>query len=324
MPAARLDVRLRAHLMLVVAAAIWGFAFVAQALGAEHTGPLTFNGVRFGLGALSLLPLVAVLDRRASADGGPGRARGRATWRPCLLPGLLAGTVLFVAALLQQSGMSTTSAGKASFITGLYIVLVPIAGILLGHRTSRATWAAVLVALVGLYLLCVTDGLSVAPGDALMLASAVFFTGHILVIDRYARLDALRLSVTQFGTCALLNLVGAGLVEDAPYAGIDRALVPILYGGLVSVGIAYTLQVIGQRDALPSHAALIMSLESVFGLLGGALLLAESMTPRGYAGCALMLAGILLSQIGTPAGQDPVPTSEPTAMPPDLRLHDRS
>lgn len=311
-------VRLRANLMLLVAAAIWGFAFVAQVFGAEHVGPLTFNGVRFALGALSLLPLITVLDRRS----GTARADRLAAWRRCRAPGLLVGAVLFVAALFQQAGMGLTTAGKGSFITGLYIVLVPLVGMLLGHRTGRFTWAGVGLALVGLYLLCVTEGLTIAAGDALVLACAVFFTGHILLIDRYARLDALRLSVTQFGTCALLNLGAAAVVEPTPYAGIGAALVPMLYGGLMSVGVGYTLQILGQRDALPSHAALLMSMESVFGVIGGALLLGETMTARGYAGCAVMLAGILLSQAGTPPGADPRPPSEPTALPPGVPVVD--
>ena len=315
MPAARLDVRLRANLMLATTAMIWGFAFVAQVVGADHTGAFTFNGVRFGLGALSLLPLIAVLDGRSGASA----ATRRTAWRAARLPGLAIGTVLFAAALLQQLGMGLTTAGKGAFITGLYIVLVPVAGTALGHRTNRATWVGVALAVAGLYLLCVTDALTIAPGDALVLACAVFFTGHILLVDRFARLDALRLSVTQFVTCSVLSLAIAPLAEDRPYAGIGAALVPILYGGLMSVGVAYTLQGFGQRDAIPSHAALLMSLESVFGVLGGMLLLGESMTPRGYAGCALMLAGILLSQLRPPVDADPVPAGEPTAPPPDVR-----
>lgn len=307
--------RLRANLMLLSAAAIWGLAFVAQVVGAEHAGPLTFNGVRFALGAASLTPLIAMLDRRSART----RADRLAAWRRCRAPGVVIGTVLFVAAYLQQAGLGLTTAGKGSFITGLYIVLVPLVGAVFGHRIGRFTWAGVALALVGLYLLCVTDGMTIAPGDALVLACAVFFTGHILLIDRYARLDALRLSVTQFATCAALNLVAAAVVEPTPYAGIGAALGPILYGGLMSVGVAYTLQVFGQRDALPAHAALLMSLESVFGVLGGALLLGETMTARGYLGCAVMLAGILLSQAGTPPGEQPTPAGEPTAPPYDVR-----
>lgn len=314
--------RARAHLMLLLGAAIWGFAFVAQVVGAEHTGPLTFNGVRFALGALALVPLLAWLDR----SRGRSAAQRRVAWRRTRVPGVLAGIVLFVAAWFQQAGLELTTAGKGSFITGLYIVLVPVAGVLLGHRTSRTTWAGVGLALVGLFLLCVTDAFTIATGDALVLACAVFFTGHILLIDAFARLDALRLSITQFGTCAGLNLAAAAVVEPVPYAGVGAALLPILYGGVLSVGVGYTLQVFGQRDALPAHAALIMSMESVFGVVGGALLLGESMTGRMYAGCALMLGGIVLAQLGTPAGEAPVPSAEPTVWPPpapDVRL-DRS
>lgn len=294
--------RLRANGLLVLTAAIWGFAFTAQRVGAEHVGPFSFNAVRFALGALVLLPVVRLLDRRT------GRRVDAAvlSWGPTLRPGLIAGTVLFLGAFLQQQGIETTTAGKAAFVTGLYVVLVPLLGIALRHRTTAGTWVGVAFAAVGLYLLCVTDDLTVATGDALMLLSALAFAGHILVIDRYGALDPIRLSAAQFITCAGLSLVAALALEPAPLGGLDRAVVPILYGGLLSVGVAYTLQVVAQRDAVPSHAALILALESVFGVIGGALLLGESMTARGYLGCALMFVGIVVSQLG-PARAPAVP-----------------
>lgn len=295
--------RLRANGLLLLTAAIWGFAFTAQRVGAEHVGPFSFNAVRFALGALVLLPLIRILDRR---PGRRGTGSAAMSWRATMAPGLVAGTVLFVGAFLQQQGIETTTAGKAAFVTGLYVVLVPLLGIILRHRTTAGTWVGVAFAVVGLYLLCVTEDLTIATGDALMLLGAVAFAGHILVIDRYGALDPVRLSVVQFLTCAGLSLIAALGFEPTPLAGLDRAVVPILYGGLLSVGVAYTLQVVAQRDALPSHAALLLALESVFGVLGGALLLGESMTARGYVGCVLMFVGIVASQLG-PARAPAVP-----------------
>ena len=299
--------RARGNVLLLLTAAIWGFAFTAQRVGAEHVGPFSFNAVRFTLGALVLLPLIRLLDRREDRLGTPldGRRTGPA-WRLTLGPGLIAGTVLFLGAFLQQAGIATTTAGKAAFVTGLYVVLVPLLGIALRHRTTTGTWVGVVFAVAGMYLLCVTEDLTIAAGDALVLLSAFAFAGHILVIDRYGALDPIRLSAVQFFTCAGLSLIAALAVEAAPFGGLGRAVVPILYGGLLSVGVAYTLQVVAQRDAVPSHAALILALESVFGVIGGALLLGESMTARGYLGCALMFTGIVVSQLG-PARAPAVP-----------------
>lgn len=302
---------MKANLLLVLTAAIWGFAFVAQRVGAEHLGPFAFNGARFALGAASLLPLIWFFGRRARrGTAQAGSAPPSAGWRAALVPGCLAGAVLYVASALQQAGLSYTTAGKASFITGLYIVIVPILGIALRHRTTRATWVGVALALVGLYLLSVTSGFRLAPGDGLVFVSAFFWAGHILVIDGVThRHDPLVLSAVQFFACSLFSVVTAVLVEPSPFAGVPDAIVPILYGGLFSVGVAYTLQVVAQRHAKPAHAAIILSTESVFGAIGGALLLSESMTPRGYLGCALMLAGILVSQRGGPAAESEMPVS---------------
>lgn len=303
--------RARANLLLTMTAAIWGFGFVAQRMGAEHVGAFTFNGVRFALGAVSLVPLIWLLDRRAGTPAPAVRtANGSA-----LVPGLVAGSLLFTAAALQQVGIESTTAGKASFITGLYIVLVPIMGLALRHRTTRATWVGIALAVVGLYLLSVTDDFTMATGDLLVLVGAVFWAGHILVIDHYTRhVEPLRLAASQFAACALISAGAALVFEDNPFGGMSQAVIPILYGGLVVVGVAYTLQVVAQKDAHPAHAAMILSLETVFGALGGALLLSEQMSARGYTGCALMLTGILVSQWPSRArdpGDHPVPVPEP-------------
>lgn len=293
--------RARANLLLLVTSAIWGFAFVGQRVGAEFVGPLTFNGVRFALGGAALLPLLWFLDRRAG-----GTAPG--AWRDVLGPGTLAGTALFLAATMQQVGIAYTTAGKASFITGHYIVLVPILGIALRHRTTGWTWLAVGLAVTGLFMLSITEQFTIGLGDGLQVVGAFFWACHILVIDKFSgRHDALRLSVVQFLTCSALSLALAPAFEAHAYSGIPDALIPILYGGLISVGIAYTLQVVAQRDAKASTAALIMSLESVFGALGGAWLLGEQLSLRGYLGCGLMLAGILVSQAGQPKPTESLP-----------------
>ncbi len=257
-------------------------------------GAFAFNGVRFTLGAISLLPVIMWLDRRGRTSW---RQRARAT-REALAPGCIAGLVLFTASTLQQVGLSSSTAGEAAFISGLYMVIVPLLGLTLGMRPTWHVWLGVLLAAWGLYLLSVTEGLRIAPGDLLLLLGAFFWALHILVIDRYAPWhDALRLSLVQFIVCAVASLVVALLFEPDPFAGVGSATVPLLYGGLVSVGVAYTLQVVAQRHVRPADAALIFSTEALFGVIGGALLLAENLGVRGYLGCALMLSGIVVSQL---------------------------
>ncbi len=291
--------RCQANLLLTLTAAIWGLAFVAQRVGADHLGPFAFNGIRFALGSLSLLPVLIVVQRRA---GAAPRTAGNAA--PILLPGLLTGAVLFAASALQQAGIAETTAGKAGFITGFYIVLVPLLGIALRHPAGPRIWIGAVLALAGLYLLSVTDAFTLARGDALVLAGAIFWAVHILLIDRYAgQVGAVRLAFAQFVTCAVLSVGTALLVETAPFVGVPAAMWPLFYGGVMSVGVAYTLQVVAQRAAAPSHAALILSTEAVFAVIGGVLLLGETMTVRAMTGCALILAGILVSQ--SDAGQLP-------------------
>ncbi len=282
---------MRSNLMLLLAAAIWGLGFVAQRLGMDYLEPFAFNGVRFMLGALSLLPLLAwqARTRQAVAPPEPGRQ-----WRACAL----AGGLLFVAATLQQVGLLYTTAAKAGFITGLYIVLVPLIGLLLGQGCHRNTWLGAGVALAGLYLLSLNGALRPSLGDSLQLAGALFWALHILVIHHYStRMDPLRLACGQFVICALLSLGVSGLIETPTLTAVLAGWRPILYAGLVSVGVAYTLQVVGQRQAHPTHAAIILSLESVFAALGGLWLLGEELSMRAWSGCALMLAGMLLSQL---------------------------
>jgi len=280
-------------MLLMLTAAIWGFAFVAQRVGMQYVGAFTFNGVRFALGSISLIPLIIYFRRKKAAEQTEETASTGA-----LIPGLIMGSILFIAASLQQIGLVYTTAGKAAFITGLYIVIVPMLGIFLKQRIGMNTWLGVVLAVVGLYFLSVNEDFSIAKGDLLEIIGAFFWASHILVIDYFTKkVDALELSFVQFAACSVLSMVTALIFEDIVISGLGQALVPILYGGLFSVGIAYTLQVVAQKHAKPSHAAIILSMETVFAAVGGAILLHENLGGRGYFGCALMFAGMLLTQV---------------------------
>lgn len=282
--------RVIANILLLITAAIWGFGFVAQRVGAQYIGAFTFNGIRFALGALSLIPLILIMDKK-----GP---KVRLTFKGAILPGMIIGSVLFIASTFQQVGMAHTTAGNGGFITGLYMVFVPLFGIFLKQRIGKNAWIGVFVALAGLYLLSVNENFSISYGDLLVLISAIFWAIHILTIDKFAKeVNPLKLSSLQFATCSVLSIVSAFMFETVTLDGLSGSMIPLLYGGLLSVGVAYTLQVVAQKDAKPSHAAIILSTESVFGAVGGALLLSESMSMRGAVGCALILAGILISQL---------------------------
>lgn len=285
----------RADALLLLTAAIWGFAFVAQRVGMAYVGPYTFNGVRFALGSLSLIPLLLVLERRESAID---RDLPRTPWPRLLWGGALAGLFLFAGASLQQVGLVYTTAGNAGFITGLYVVIVPIMGLFLRQQTHAGTWMGALLAASGLYFLSITASLTIAWGDFLVLVGAFFWAAHVLIIGWLSpRMEALRLAMTQFAVCAALSLATAVACETITWEGIRQAAVPILYGGLGSVGVAYTLQVVAQKDAHPAHAAIFLSMEAVFAAVGGWWLLAEMLTPRALLGCGLMLSGMLISQL---------------------------
>jgi drug/metabolite transporter (DMT)-like permease len=286
--------RARANLLLLLASAIWGFAFVAQRISAGFVGPFSFNAVRFALGTLVVL---VVIGWRSTTRKVPW-ARRRIAWRAALIPGVVAGSLLTVASALQQGAMASVPAGNAAFITGLYMVFVPVIAAFRGHRSSPATVLGVISAVIGLYLIAVTDAFTIGFGEVLLIISTLIWAAQILVIDHFGALSALRFAAVQFITCSLLSAVGALVLDPHPFAGLDQAVGPILYGGLLSVGVAFTLQVVGQRDALATHASLIMAMESVFGALGGALILGESMGLRGYLGAALMITGVIVSQLG--------------------------
>ena len=285
---------------------IWGSAFVAQRFGAEHMAFASFTAVRHALGALVLLVVVAVFDRSARRT----RTERAARWREVLLPGLGVGVALTGGSLLQQAGLQTTTAGNAGFITGLYMVFIPIvAWLVFRPRASRWTWLGAALGLCGLYLLSVRSGFHVNIGDLLVLGCAVFWTGHILALERLGALDPFRLCVVQFATCAVLSLVFSVAFEPTPLSGVAQTLGPLAYAAFLSTGVGFTLQVVGQRDAPASHAALIMALEAVFAAIGGALVLGERMDLRGLVGAGLMLAAVVVAQLGL------IFTSRPAAEP---------
>ncbi len=278
---------------LLLAALIWGSAFVAQRVGSQYIGAFAFNGLRFALGGLSVLPVLLLSSRKDRTV-----ENRKKHLKSAVVFGLIAGVALFLGCSLQQIGIAETTAGKAAFITGLYIVLVPVAGIFMRHAAGVKIWIGVGMALIGLYLLSIQEGFTISRGDLFELIGAFVWTAHILLIDRFSKkVDCIYLSFFQFITCALLSLIAAMFFESLRIEQIVQAAVPILYGGILSVGVAYTLQVVGQKKAQPSHAALILSLEAAFACIGGLLLLNEQLNLREAFGCVLMFAGMLVSQI---------------------------
>jgi len=283
---------LRSDILLIIAAAIWGFAFVAQRVGMEYMGPFTFNGVRFALGCISLIPLIIFFNHKKK------KKKDTCEKQKNLIPGIFTGLILFVAATLQQIGMTYTTAGKAAFITGLYVVLVPILGIFLKQYIKIYSWLGALLAITGLYLLCINSDFSISTGDLFVLAGSLFWAIHILIIDYYSnKVDVLKLSCLQFITCSSISLIVAFIIETITISALMAGIVPLLFGGVVSVGVAYTLQVVAQKHAQPSHVAIILSMETVFATIGGFLILNEVLPLRSIIGCLFMLAGMLIPQI---------------------------
>jgi len=283
----------KSSILLLICAAIWGFAFVAQRIGMEHIGPFTYNGVRFALGSISLLPLIFYFNLKYKKTRKPV-----ISWMYEVRQGFFVGLVLFIAASLQQIGLIYIEAGKAAFITGLYVVMVPLIGIIfLKQRVLANTLLGSVTAAVGLYLLSVKSGFTVETGDIYVFIGALFWTAHILLVERMVKsVDALRLALYQFITCSVLSLITALLFETITTNGILLTTGPILYGGILSVGVAYTLQIIGQKYAHSANAAIILSLETVFAAIGGFLLINERLNGKEYIGCMLMLSGMLISQ----------------------------
>ena len=283
---------LKCNILLLITSAIWGFAFVAQRVGMNYVGAFTFNGVRFALGAFSLVPLIIFYNEK-----GKHKEENR-TSKSVFLSGLFTGLILFLASSFQQVGLIETTAAKAAFITGLYIVFVPIMGIFLKRHIGMSSWFGAVIAVIGLYFLCVTNNFSISYSDLLELGSAFFFAIQIILIDIFSKkFDTLKLAFFQFITCSVLSLITATLFENITMNGILQAAIPILYGGIFSVGIAYTLQIFAQKNAEPTHAAIIMSMESVFATIGGFLVLNEYLSLRAIFGCILMFTGMIICQM---------------------------
>ncbi len=281
--------KIKSTSLLFLTAIIWGFAFVAQRVGAEYVGAFTFNGIRFLLGACSLIPVILIFDRNKNRS-----------FSKAIFPSFLAGTILFIASTLQQYGVEITqSAGKAGFLTGLYIVLVPLIRFVMGKKTSPLTFVGAIFALAGLFFLCITDGdASFGLGDIVLIIGAFFWAGHILVVDKYVNsISPLRFSMMQFFVCGIFSIICALIFEDISFSAVKSAGIPILYGGIMSVGVAYTCQILGQKNADPTFASIVFSTESVFSAIGGAIILNEIMTGKGYLGCVLIFIGIVLSQL---------------------------
>ncbi len=288
--------------LLILTAVVWGFAFVAQSVGAEHVNTLVYNGVRFTLGCLSLIPVILLFERNAT-----DKKRMKTT----IIAGLVCGVVLFSASTLQQYGIElytkagfSDSSGRAGFLTALYMVIVPLIGLFMKKRPSVETWMGVAFAVCGLFLISFTNGFSVSFEDLVVIGCAFLFAIHIVVIDKFGdQMYSLRFAMTQFAVSAILSgifvLVGvsAGMMEMNTLADLKAGLIPILYGGFLSVGVAYTCQILGQKNAEPAFASIILSTESMFSIIGGALILGETMTARGYVGCGLIFAGVILTQV---------------------------
>ena len=290
----------RQSALLLLTAAIWGSAFVAQQTGMDYVGPFTFNAARNLLGGLTLLPLIVFFSSRKKRTLPPDASSENGTQPKTLWAGgILCGIALFVASTLQQIGIQYTTVGKAGFITALYIVLVPVCGFFLRKRVQPKVWLAVLIAVAGLYLLCMTDGsFSLQKGDFLVLACALGFTVHILVIDHFSPLvDGVKMSCIQFLVCGILSGLPALLFESPNLAGILAAKVPILYAGVMSCGVAYTLQIVGQKNMNPTVASLILSLESCISVIAGWLILGQNLSSREIFGCVLMFGAIILAQL---------------------------
>ena len=290
------------NLMLLLTALIWGTAFVAQSAGMAYVGPFTYNGIRTLIGGIVLLPVILAFDHAKPAVQRLAPAAQKAVNRTSLIGGFCCGVFLCIASSLQQCGISMTTAGKAGFITALYIVIVPLMGVFIKKKIPKIIWFCVAVAIAGFYLLCAKDGFSFATGDLLVLCSAFFFSLHIMFVDHFAAkaVDGVRMSCVQFFVAGAITMIPAFLLEDITLASLWDAKLTILYTGVMSCGVGYTLQILAQKHTDPTTATLIMSLESVFAALFGWLLLHEYLSGRELIGCALVFLAVILAQIPLP------------------------
>ena len=296
---------LRQSVLLLLTAAIWGVAFVAQSVGMDYVGPFTFNTVRSLIGGIVLIPCIMLLKRINAGSKDTAGAAEHASGDPAgqrkvlLTGGVACGVLLCIASNLQQFGIMYTSVGKSGFITAMYIVLVPVVGIFLKKKAGVKIWCSVAIAVCGLYLLCMTDnGFSIQKGDLLLLLGAVAFSFHILTIDYFSpKVDGVKMSCIQFFTCGILSMVCMFLLEQPQIGAILQAWMPIVYAGVMSCGVAYTLQIVGQKGMNPTVASLILSTESVISVIAGWLILHQKLSGRELLGCVLMFAAIILVQL---------------------------
>ncbi len=289
----------------ILAAFIWGTAFVAQDLCADSIGAFAFNATRYFIAVLALLVVILISDKlkknKPTLTAQEKKAANKQLW----LGGLCCGAALAIASNFQQAGLvAGTDAGKAGFITALYVVLVPVFGLFFKRKVSLPTWIAVVLSVVALYLLCIKGDFSLAPGDLLVLVCAVCFAVHILVIDHFtAYCDGVKLSCLQFLFAGIISTICMFIFEDVDFAAILSCALPLLYVGIFSCGVGYTLQILAQKDSNPTVVTILLSLECVFAVIAGAIILKQQMTVREYIGCAIMFAAVILAQIQFPTRQ---------------------
>ncbi|MDP8203717.1 MAG: DMT family transporter [Candidatus Tenebribacter mawsonii] len=277
----------KTDLLLLTSAIIWGFGFVAQRAGMQYIGPFTYNAIRFAMGGLFLIPIV--LKKKVSVT---------TSAKVNLKYGIILGSVLFIASSFQQVGLIYTTAGNAGFITGIYVVIVPILGMFIGRKTFKTTWIGAILAVSGLYFLSATENISMNFGNLLVFVSSIIWAVHVLLIDNFAKkVEPIIIACIQFLVTSILCFMVMLFTETSTWTAIYAALIPLVYGGLVSVGIGFTLQIIAQKKAHPTHAAIILSLEAVFAVTGGVLILKETLNLNTIVGCLLMLAGMMISQL---------------------------
>jgi len=289
--------RIRQNVFPVLAALIWGTAFVAQSVSTDYVEAFTFNAARSVVAFLFLLVLCMVLRTREKRTTSHAKAQS-ASKKDLAIAGICCGIALTVASYFQQKGLETTTSGKAGFITALYIVIVPILGIFLKKKAPKAIWISVILAVAGLYCLCITEDFSITTGDFYVLLCAICFSGHILIIDHFSqKVDGVQMSCVQFLTVSILSSVGMLMTETPSMGALLTCIGPILYVGIFSSGVAYTLQILAQKDSNPTVVSLLLSLESVFATLAGAIILGDQMSGKEYFGCVLMLAAVVLAQL---------------------------
>lgn len=288
--------QIKSSLILLLTATIWGVAFVAQSVGMEYIGPFTFNAIRCVLGGMVLIPVILVLKKKKETGAENQEKEDRKTlW----MGGIACGVILCIASNLQQFGIMEASVGKSGFFTALYIVMIPVIGIFIGKRPGIKLWFCVAMAVVGMYLLCMKDGsFTIERADIMLLLCALAFSFHILVVDYFSpKVDGVKMSCIQFFVCGVLSAVGMLFTETPDISNIQAAWLPLLYAGLLSCGVGYTLQIVGQKGINPVIASLIMSLESVISALAGWVILGQVLSPKEILGCVLMFVAIIITQI---------------------------